>query len=59
MPACGTAEISRFRRKLFLIPCHSSQSDIAAALGCSVKAVETRIYRARQMLRGLLDGEAR
>ena len=36
-----------------------NQSDIAAALGCSVKAVETRIYRARQMLRGLLDGEGR
>lgn len=35
-----------------------SQAEIAAALGCSVKAVETRVYRARQMLRGLLGTEA-
>lgn len=31
-----------------------SQHEIAQALGCTVKAVETRIYRARQMLRKLL-----
>ena len=35
-----------------------SQSDIARVLGCSVKAVETRIYRARQMLRTLLAESA-
>ncbi len=29
-------------------------AEIAAALGCSAKAVETRIYRARQRLRELL-----
>jgi RNA polymerase sigma-70 factor (ECF subfamily) len=28
-----------------------SQAEIAAILKCSVKAVETRIYRARQQLR--------
>lgn len=28
-----------------------SQADIAAVLGCTVKAVETRLYRARQFLR--------
>jgi RNA polymerase sigma-70 factor (ECF subfamily) len=33
------------------------QAEIAAILGCSVKAVETRIYRARQQLRAAL-GEA-
>ena len=31
-----------------------SQADIAIALGCSVKAVEARIYRARQALRTAL-----
>lgn len=31
-----------------------SQHDIAQALGCTVKAVETRIYRARQMLKEML-----
>lgn len=31
-----------------------SQAEIAAILGCSVKAVETRIYRARQQLRAAL-----
>ena len=31
-----------------------SQPEIALTLGCTVKAVETRIYRARQMLRTLL-----
>ncbi len=31
-----------------------SYAQIAAALRCSEKAVETRIYRARQMLKGLL-----
>lgn len=30
------------------------QGEIAAILNCSVKAVETRIYRARQQLRGIL-----
>lgn len=35
-----------------------SQAEIAAALGCSVKAVETRIYRARQALRETLVKEA-
>ncbi len=30
------------------------QADIAAILNCSVKAVETRIYRARQQLRTIL-----
>lgn len=33
-----------------------SYADIAAAAGCSAKAVETRIYRARQMLRAALGG---
>jgi RNA polymerase sigma-70 factor (ECF subfamily) len=31
-----------------------SQHEIAQALGCTIKAVETRIYRARQMLKELL-----
>jgi RNA polymerase sigma-70 factor, ECF subfamily len=31
------------------------QAQIAEILGCSVKAVETRIYRARQQLRAALD----
>jgi RNA polymerase sigma-70 factor (ECF subfamily) len=31
-----------------------SQAEIAATLGCSIKAVETRIYRARQRLRETL-----
>lgn len=31
-----------------------SQAEIAEILGCSVKAVETRIYRARQQLRTAL-----
>ncbi len=31
------------------------QAEIAAILNCSVKAVETRIYRARQQLRSLLQ----
>ena len=30
------------------------QAEIGAILGCSVKAVETRIYRARQQLRASL-----
>jgi RNA polymerase sigma-70 factor (ECF subfamily) len=33
-----------------------SQSDAAALLGISEKAVETRIYRARQKLSALLEG---
>lgn len=32
------------------------QAEIAAVLNCSVKAVETRIYRARQQLRARLAG---
>lgn len=32
------------------------QADIATILNCSVKAVETRIYRARQQLRAALAG---
>lgn len=32
-----------------------SQHEIAQTLGCSIKAVETRIYRARQILRDLLS----
>lgn len=32
-----------------------SQAEIAAVLRCSVKAVEVRVYRARQMLRQMLD----
>jgi RNA polymerase sigma-70 factor (ECF subfamily) len=32
-----------------------SQSEIAEVLKCSVKAVETRIYRARQQLRAVLN----
>ncbi|MBV6498453.1 MAG: ECF RNA polymerase sigma-E factor [Prosthecobacter sp.] len=32
-----------------------SQAEIATALRCSVKAVEVRVYRARQMLRQMLD----
>ena len=32
-----------------------SQSEIAEILGCTVKAVETRIYRARQQLRTALS----
>jgi DNA-directed RNA polymerase specialized sigma24 family protein len=31
-----------------------SYNQIASSLRCSEKAVETRIYRARQMLRGML-----
>ena len=31
-----------------------SQAAIAQALGCTTKAVETRIYRARQMLKAAL-----
>ncbi len=31
-----------------------SQADIASALGCTAKAVESRLYRARQMLRKAL-----
>ena len=31
-----------------------SQHEIAQALGCTLKAVETRIYRARQMLKEML-----
>ncbi|MBL9184043.1 MAG: sigma-70 family RNA polymerase sigma factor [Verrucomicrobiaceae bacterium] len=31
-----------------------SQHEISLALGCSIKAVETRIYRARQMLKEML-----
>ncbi len=31
-----------------------SHADIAATLGCTVKAVETRLYRARQVLRAKL-----
>ena len=31
-----------------------SQHEIAQTLGCTIKAVETRIYRARQMLKELL-----
>lgn len=33
-----------------------SYAEIAAAVGCSSKAVETRIYRARQILRSALGG---
>ncbi len=33
-----------------------SYAEIAAAAGCSAKAVETRIYRARQILRASLGG---
>jgi RNA polymerase sigma-70 factor (ECF subfamily) len=33
-----------------------SQAEIAAILGCSVKAVEMRLYRARQLLRKELAG---
>jgi len=32
-----------------------SQSEIAAVLGCSAKAVETRLYRARKILRKTLE----
>jgi RNA polymerase sigma-70 factor (ECF subfamily) len=31
-----------------------SQAEVAAALGCSAKAVEVRVYRARQALREAL-----
>ncbi|MCB1207449.1 MAG: sigma-70 family RNA polymerase sigma factor, partial [Verrucomicrobiae bacterium] len=31
-----------------------SQAEVAAALGCSPKAVEVRVYRARQLLREAL-----
>jgi RNA polymerase sigma-70 factor (ECF subfamily) len=31
-----------------------SQADIAATLGCSAKAVEVRVYRARQALKDAL-----
>jgi RNA polymerase sigma-70 factor (ECF subfamily) len=31
-------------------------ADIAGILGCSTKAVETRIYRARQILKDQLKG---
>jgi RNA polymerase sigma-70 factor (ECF subfamily) len=33
-----------------------SYEDIAATLGCTVKAVETRLYRARKLLRKHLAG---
>ena len=36
-----------------------SQAAIAAELGCSVKAVETRLYRARQWVRASLEACAR
>jgi RNA polymerase sigma-70 factor (ECF subfamily) len=36
-----------------------SQAEIAHALGCTPKAVETRIYRARQMLKAALATEPR
>ena len=32
-----------------------SQAEIGEILGCSVKAIETRIYRAKQQLRGRLN----
>jgi RNA polymerase sigma-70 factor (ECF subfamily) len=35
------------------------QAEIAAILNCSVKAVETRIYRARQQLRATLASAVR
>lgn len=35
-----------------------SHAEVAAALGCSAKAVEVRIYRARQMLRETLAKQA-
>ncbi|HYD82392.1 MAG TPA: sigma factor-like helix-turn-helix DNA-binding protein [Opitutus sp.] len=35
-----------------------SQAEIAAVLGVSVKAVETRLYRAREKLRKALAGWA-
>jgi len=35
---------------------HLPQAEIAAILGCTAKAVETRIYRARNMLRKTLSG---
>ncbi len=35
---------------------HLPQAEIAAILNCSVKAVETRIYRARQQMRAALSG---
>lgn len=35
-----------------------SMGEIAAALGCTVKAVENRLYRARQLLKAALGGEA-
>ncbi len=36
-----------------------SQAEIAQALGCTAKAIETRIYRARQTLKAALAGESR
>lgn len=36
-----------------------SQAEIAHTLGCTTKAVETRIYRARQMLKATLASESR
>ena len=36
-----------------------SQAEIAHAVGCTSKAVETRIYRARQMLKAALAVESR
>ena len=33
-----------------------SYAEIAATVGCTAKAVETRIYRARQILRAALGG---
>lgn len=35
-----------------------SQAEVAAALGCSAKAIEVRIYRARQMLREIMAKQA-
>lgn len=35
-----------------------SHTEVAVALGCSAKAIEVRIYRARQMLRGIIAKQA-
>lgn len=47
---------SELREALLLFAVEQmSQAEIAAALRCSVKAVEVRVYRARQMLRQMLN----
>ena len=49
----AVAELSEDQRAIVLLSEFEdcSHADIAAVLGCTAKAVETRLYRARQTLR--------